>query len=144
MRQSSVAYLLVNAAHIASFGILLGSIVSLDLRLLGAFRKVPLATLEPFLTRIAACGVVLAFLSGFWLFTVNAQDYISNRAFLIKLGLIGLALLNVLLRHTAYRQTCLQEGKAVPRALQAHALLSLTCWLGVVLAGRWIGFISAI
>ena len=58
LRGSAVAYPLVNAAHIASVGLLLGAVVTLDLRLLGAFRSHPLAHLAPPLGRVAAAGLL--------------------------------------------------------------------------------------
>ncbi|MCD0503080.1 DUF2214 domain-containing protein, partial [Bordetella petrii] len=49
LRHWDTAYLLVNAAHIASIGLLLGTAAALDLRLLGAAPAVPLAAVAPWL-----------------------------------------------------------------------------------------------
>src|SRR5215213_8512984 len=95
LRQSSVAYPLVNAAHIGAIGLLLGAIVTLDLRLLGAFRAHPIAHLGPPLRRVAASGFVAAAATGLLLFSTRPLAYAQNPAFLIKLALIGLGLLNV-------------------------------------------------
>ena len=59
LRRSGTLYLLVNAAHIGSIGLLIGSIVPLDLRLLGLIRPGPLAVLAPVLARTAAAGLAL-------------------------------------------------------------------------------------
>lgn len=53
---SPTLYIFVNAAHILSIGLLLGSIVPLDLRLLGLFRHAPLGVIGPFLSRTAMVG----------------------------------------------------------------------------------------
>ena len=141
LQRSSVAYLLVNAAHIASLAMLVGTMVSLDLRLLGAFRTVPLAVIGPFLSRMAAGGLILAVLTGAWLFSVNATEYVSNTAFLAKLCLVGLGVLNAVWLHTRGNWAlALDKGQASP-AVRLHAALSLGVWLGAVVAGRWIGFL---
>ncbi|MEH6500676.1 MAG: DUF2214 domain-containing protein [Pseudoalteromonas distincta] len=96
LRESMLAYLLMNATHIVGLGLLLGCILALDVRLLGGFASVPLASLAQFLSRMAAAGLLLAVASGVCLFMVNAPAYVQNNAFLAKLGLIAVALANVL------------------------------------------------
>jgi hypothetical protein len=73
-----------------------GTIFTLDLRLLGFFGNAPLEALAPPLVRVAASGVVLAAVSGFLLFSVQPRLNVSNPAFLIKLTLLVLGLLNIL------------------------------------------------
>ncbi|HBM62784.1 MAG TPA: DUF2214 domain-containing protein [Pseudomonas sp.] len=136
LQSNGTAYLLVNAAHIASLGLLIGTIVTLDLRLLGAFRQMPLALLGPLLSRMAACGLLLAMLTGAWLFLVNAVDYAANPVLRIKLGLIALAVLNALWLH---RRAWTQERPSP--AVRLHGALSLLLWPSVLVAGRWIGFV---
>ena len=60
LRNSVWSYPLVNAAHILGVALLVGSIVPLDLRLLGAWRSVPLPPLWGMLTRTAGAGAVIA------------------------------------------------------------------------------------
>lgn len=127
LQGSGTAYLLVNAAHILGIGLLVGAIIPLDLRLLGFFRTVPLAVLWPFLSRAAAVGFGLAIVTGLWLFSVKAAEYIANEAFLWKVGLLAAALLNIVIQHR--------------RPNPASALCSLVLWLSVLIAGRWIGFV---
>ena len=142
LRDSAFAYPLVNAAHIISFGLLLGAVVTLDLKLLGAFRAHPLAHLGPPLWRVAAAGLALAAVTGLLLFSTRAPAYAENPAFLLKLGLIGLGLVNVAgLRLNRHWRLALEGGRPHP-SIRLGALLSLLAWLGAVLAGRWIGFLQ--
>ena len=60
LQQNGTLYLLVNASHILGIALLVGGILSLDLRLMGFFRLVPVAVVAPFLSRIAAGGLGLA------------------------------------------------------------------------------------
>lgn len=140
LQRSYVAYLVVNALHVLGLGLLVGAILPLDLRLLGAFRA-PLAVLAPVLTRAAAAGLGLALATGLWLFSVKPGAYLANPAFLWKLGLLSLALANVAAQHAgAGWRTALAGGGVTPR-VRAHAALSALLWPGVLLAGRWIGFL---
>lgn len=142
LRQGTgTAYLFVNAAHILGIGLLIGAIVPLDLRLMGCFRTVPLAALAPFLSRMAAAGAALAIATGAWLFTVRPAEYAANLAFLWKMGLLALALANVALQHLAFGFPGATANGRVPAAVRMTAGASLILWLGVLLAGRWIGFL---
>lgn len=142
LRSSQVLYPLVNAAHIVAIGLLIGAVVTLDLRLLGAFGGHPLAHLGPPLWRVAAGGLALAALTGALLFSTRAPAYAENPAFIAKLGLIGLGVLNVaLLRSNRHWRRALEGGPAHP-SVRLAALLSLLTWLGAVVAGRWIGFLQ--
>lgn len=141
LQRSGTLYLLVNAAHIAALGLLVGTIVSLDLRMLGAFRAVPLAVLAPFLSRMAAGGLGLAILTGFLLFCVRPEEYAANPAFLAKIGLVALGVLNALWLHAGRHWQGVLSGEPAHAVARAHALVSLLLWLGAVVAGRWIGFL---
>ncbi|MBB4288932.1 hypothetical protein GGE16_000948 [Rhizobium leguminosarum] len=141
LRRSATAYMFVNAGHILAIGILVGAILPLDLRLAGLFRKVPVEILAPFLSRAAGVGLAAAVLTGFCLFTVRAVEYAANPAFLAKLGLIALGLLNLLIVHFGRGwKTAVSTGIVRP-GLRFSAALSATVWIAAVLAGRWIGFL---
>lgn len=137
LRESPTAYLFANAAHILGIGLLLGAILPLDLRLLGFFRRFPLEVLRPFLTRAAATGLALAAFTGLGLFSVKPEEYWANAAFRWKLVLLALALANVAIQHRATNTA----GGDVPAAARITAGVSLSLWLGVLVAGRWIGFL---
>jgi len=140
LQQSGTVYLFVNASHILGIALLIGAILPLDLRLLGFFRSVPLAALAPVLSRMAAIGLGLALVTGAWLFTVRPVEYAGNAAFLWKLGLLALALANVALHHRSAAYARALEGD-ITAAVRWRAFVSMMLWLGVLLAGRWIGFL---
>ena len=137
LQQSGTAYLFVNAAHILGLGTLLGSILPLDLRLLGLFRRFPIEVLGPWLTRSAASGLVIALVTGLWLFSVKPDEYLANEAFRWKSALLALALVNVAFQHWQWRQHAWRTSFAT----RTSAGLSLSLWLGVLVSGRWIGFL---
>ncbi|OHV75993.1 DUF6644 family protein [Rhizobium sp. LCM 4573] len=138
---SSTAYLLVNAAHILSIGVLFGSILALDLALLGFLPAAVLQAVAPYLSRVAGVGVLLAAVTGLCLFSVRPTEYAQNPAFLAKLGLIALGLLNVAVVHFSSSWRGLLAGEAPTAALRMSATFSILIWIGAVIAGRWIGFL---
>jgi hypothetical protein len=138
LQQSTTAYLLVNAAHILGIGLLLGAILPLDLRVMGCFRHARLDVLGPFLRGSAAVGLAIAITTGLSLFSVDPAGYLANHAFVWKVALLAMALCNI-----AY-QYLKREDPRVPKATissRVVAGISFGLWVGVLIAGRWIGFV---
>ncbi|MDI7861360.1 DUF2214 domain-containing protein [Rhizobiaceae bacterium n13] len=142
LKRSGTLYMLVNAGHILSIGLIVGAILPLDLRLLGLFAGFPATVLGPFLSRAAAVGVVLAIATGVCLFSVRPVEYAANPAFLTKMALLGLAIVNAALLHASRHWSRLSTDGTVTPAVRAFALVSICVWIGAVLAGRWIAFVA--
>lgn len=140
LRASPYAYPLVNAAHIMALAALFGSILALDLRLLGAFPSVPAAPLARALPAVAATGLALALATGLALFAVQPVDYLATPAFPVKLGLIAMGTAHALLLRSAPSWRRLLDGEAVAPSLRVSAAFSLVVWAGAILAGRWLAF----
>jgi hypothetical protein len=140
LRESGNLYMVVNAAHILGIGLLVGAILPLDLRVLGIVSGPPLPVIGPFLSRMAGIGLGLAMLTGFCLWSVNAAEYLGNAAFRWKLVLLVLGLGNVALLHGLGWRQVAAMGTA-DGATRVLAAISALVWLGVLLAGRWIGFL---
>lgn len=141
LRRSVTLYMLVNAAHILGIGLLVGSILPLDLRLMGILRDGPVAVLAPFLVRVAAAGLALAVLTGILLFSVKPVEYAGNPAFLTKMGLLVVGLFNVLVQHRGSGWDVALSERGVSAAVRMLAALSFAIWISAVVAGRWIGFV---
>ena len=141
LQRSGTAYLFVNAAHIASIGLLIGGILPLDLRLAGLLRAAPLAAIGPFLSRSAAIGLGLAIATGLWLFTVKPREYLENDAFLWKMGLLALAVVNIAVQHRNHHYRLALDGGAIHTSVRLVAGCSAVLWLAVLVAGRWVGFL---
>lgn len=140
LRRNWFVYAAANAAHIASLALLVGAIAVLDLRLLGFFRATPVASLAPPLWKVAASGLALAIVTGFLLFATRPQAYLENPAFLAKLALVALGVLNALIVHRSRAWRAVLAGGAVPALLKVTAAASLITWLAAILSGRLIGF----
>lgn len=142
LRASVWLYPLVNTLHLVGLALLFGAIAPLDLRLLGAFRRVPLAPLAATLVPVATAGLPLALVSGALMFVTRPLDYLAEPLFGLKLGLLAMAVLNALwLRRDAeWHRVGEASGEPPPRRWRWHGLLSLLLWLGVITAGRLIGY----
>jgi hypothetical protein len=138
---SSITYLLVNAAHILSVGMLFGAILALDLRLLGVARPIPLSLVAPYLSRLAGIGLALAIVTGLCLFSVRPTEYATNPAFLWKLALIGIGLVNVMMVHHGRGWKVILEGGSPTPGMRLSSIASIIIWIAAVVAGRWIGFL---
>jgi hypothetical protein len=144
MRQSGPwTYAVVNLAHILGVSSLFGSILVLDLRLLGVGRRVPLGALSRATVPVSKAGFAVAATTGVALLSSNATEYIGNPFFLIKFPAIALGLLNVwvLSRTSAWHARGERELSArEQRQLAVMGGVSLGCWLTAVSAGRMIGY----
>jgi hypothetical protein len=141
LKGSALLYMGVNASHILSIALLIGAILPLDLRLVGFCPQIPLDRIGPFLAGCAATGLALALVTGALLFTVRPAEYAGNPAFLAKLALVALGLVNVAAtRLSGAWRRALDKGTA-DGWMRLFALLSAVLWTATLLAGRWIGFI---
>jgi hypothetical protein len=144
MRESGVwAYGVVNLLHILGVASLFGSIVVLDLRLLGLWRTVPLASITGPTVPVATAGFALAAVSGICLMATNATEYVGNPFLLIKFPAIALGVINVaVLTSLRSWQAIGRRELSAPerRQLAVGGGVSLACWLTAVSAGRMIGY----
>jgi len=85
MRESGVwTYALVNLSHILGVSTLFGSVLVLDLRLLGCWRRLPLSALSGAAVPLAKIGFTVAAVSGLGLLATKATEYTGNPFLLIK------------------------------------------------------------
>jgi hypothetical protein len=144
MRQSGVwTYAIVNLAHILGVSSLFGSILTLDLRLLGLWRTVPLAAVARPTVPIAAVGFALAATSGVCMLATNGTEYAENPFLAIKFPAIALGIGNVAILRALPAWRARSTRTLLPREERQLAVaggVSLACWLTAVAAGRMIGY----
>lgn len=141
MRGSIWLYPAVECLHIVGFALLVGAIVSFDVRSLGARSLDAVETLAVQLLPIARTGFALAVPMGLLLFATEATAYVANPAFLTKLALIALALANIAWFHHRLRAAAGTFGVIGLGRLRLSAGLSLALWIAVLLAGRLIAYV---
>jgi hypothetical protein len=143
LRDSVWVYPLVNAAHILGVALLVGSIIPLDLRLLGAWRSLPLAPLWRVLTRTAGAGLAMAIVFGALLFSARATEYAASSLFLSKIVIVGVGMVNALaLRAVAPDDLSRMRSttERMPRRLQLAGGISLAAWVTALTLGRLVGY----
>ena len=137
------AYSFTNLFHILGIATLFGSILILDLRLLGVWRRVPLATLAAPTVTLAAVGFAIAAASGLCMLATNASEYVGNPFLLVKFSAIAVGLLNALALSfvPAWRQRAAREPDVTQRRqLAVFGGVSLVAWLSALVAGRMIAY----
>ena len=140
MRSSPALYPAVEILHIIGFVVLVGSILALDLRLLGLGRAIAIPPMAQLLLPLSRAGFLLAISMGFLLFSADASHVVRNPAFQVKLPLIALALITVAIAHAGPWRRVALWGTEAPGSAKIMALASLLLWLGVVCAGRLIAY----
>ena len=144
MRGAGVwSYGLVNLTHILGVSALFGSLLLLDLRLLGLWRRVPLSSIATPAIPVARAGFVIAAASGVCLIVTNATEYADNPFLLIKFPAIALGLLNVALLEAVPGWRARHERpptSAESRRLAIAGGASLLCWSVALASGRMIGY----
>jgi hypothetical protein len=146
MRSAGVwSYGLVNAVHIIGIASLFGSILVLDLRLLGWRATRPLHEVAAGTVPVSAAALLLTALSGLCLIATNATEYTRNPFLPIKFAAIGVALVNLLLIHRSRAwRAAVRERRTLDPA-ERHRLayggaVSLVGWLTAIVAGRLMGY----
>lgn len=144
MREAGpTAYALVNLSHVLGVATLFGSILVLDLRLLGFWRRIPLAPLASATVPVGKSGMALALTTGVLLLATNATEYIGNPFLLVKFPAIAIGLVNVfaLSRSAVWKALAQRELSAAEnRRLRVMGGISLISWLTAVSAGRLIAY----
>jgi hypothetical protein len=140
MRSSPAVYPAVEFLHIIGFVVLVGSILALDLRLLGLARAIPIQPMAKFLLPLSRSGFLLAISMGFLLFSADAAHVVHNPAFQTKLLLIAAALTNVVIAHSGPWRHVQDWRAEAPGGAKAIAFVSLLLWLGAICAGRLIAY----
>src|SRR6202051_600131 len=124
MRSSPTLCPAVKILHILGFVVLVGSILALDLRLLGLGRAIPIPPMSQLLLPLSRFGFLLAISMGFLLFSADAAHVVRNPAFQTKLLLIAAALVNIVIAHAGpWRRVALWRAEA-PGGPRINGLVS--------------------
>lgn len=137
------AFPVLEAAHVVSIMLVVGSIFMLDLRLIGVSSRGHAVTkLASEVLPWTWVSFVFAVITGSLLFTGQAGSYAKNLQFQMKLALLVAAGLNMLLFHVITWRSVNKWNTATPTpaAAKVAGLLSLAFWIGVVVCGRWVGW----
>ncbi|MBV9563625.1 MAG: hypothetical protein JOY90_24740 [Bradyrhizobium sp.] len=143
IRENDTLFPFIESVHVVAISLVVGSILVLDLRLLGlASTARPVGRLAAAILPVTWGAFTVAATSGFLLFISNATKYLANGYFDAKLCLIAAAALNMLVFHGLSARDLPQWEKQPTPPLRARVAgaFSILIWIAVVACGRWIGF----
>jgi hypothetical protein len=132
---------LVMAAHLLGVALLGGTALLMDLRVLGTgLRAVSPKVLARALSPWFLAGLALVLGTGLWMLVADPLKYYVNDAFRLKAALLVavLVLQGIVYRHA---RRLAEHGAGAGFLLKTGAVLSVTLWLGVTVAGRVVGLI---
>lgn len=141
LRNSKYAIPIIQSFHLFGITALLGSMVVLNFRLLGVgFRQSPMAVLVKQIWRWATGGLLLAIISGAFVFLPDPARYAANHAFRTKMVVLCAA---VAFQFLVFRKVVRSDAaESRSRINTTVACCSLTLWFLVGWAGRAIAFLG--
>lgn len=143
IRENDILFPLVESVHVLAICLVVGSILVVDLRLLGlASTNRSVGSITRGVLPLTWGAFVVAVASGGLMFISNATKYLGNGFFVAKLVLIGVAGLNMLVFHAISAKDLPRwENEArLPLSARLAGGLSILLWIAVVACGRWVGF----
>lgn len=145
IRENDTLFPWIESVHVLAIVLVVGVISLVDLRLVG-FPSHHLSTrrLMRELLPITWISFAAALISGSLLFSSHAVSYSRKLPFVLKMILLVAAGLNMAYFHlVTYRRIDLwDEQMDTPLGARVAGLLSLFIWIGIVVCGRWIGFLD--
>lgn len=143
VREADFSFPLLESIHVASVMLVFGSICMMDLRLIGAAdRSVRVTVFSHAILPWTWAAFAIAVISGTVLMTGQAGGYAVNLQFQMKMALMLAAGANMSVFHFGlWRGVAAWDDSPVPpTAVRLTGALSLTLWICVIVAGRWVGW----
>ena len=131
--KQSWVFPVVQSVHLIGLTILVGSICLLDLRLLGIGRRQHIADFASAVAPWTNRGLLTVLITGPLMFGSDVTRYMNNPAFLLKMGLLAVALAG---QFALLRRAVRDAGTSTALTQKIAAVLSLIVWSSIVLAGR--------
>jgi len=142
IRNSQWLWPVCEIAHFTGLSLLVGAIGFFDLRLLGAFRAVPLQAAWSFMPW-GKLGFAIAAVTGVIFFVGAPDQYINNVAFYAKLAFLVLAGINAAVFELFYKRAlATSPGAETSPALRTIAIVSIVSWFFVIYWGRMLPFVG--
>ena len=136
----------IEVSHVLAIPIVFGSILLVDLRLLGlAARDYPIQRMSKAVVPVTWVAFIIAAITGALLFASNPITYYGNAYFRAKIVMIFCAGVNMAIFHVWTMRSIADwdDKPQIPLAVRAAGLISILLWLAIVACGRWIGFTMA-
>ena len=143
VRESLYGFPIVVAVHILGLTVSVGTVIWLDLRLLGvSMLTIPVSHVYRRLMPWTLTGFAVMFMSGSVLFTAYATAAYGNLYFRIKVAALLLAGVNALVYHRVTKRQISRwdEARHPSGPARMAGLVSIVVWVVVILAGRMMSY----
>jgi hypothetical protein len=134
---------LIEGTHVLSLMFFAGTILFVDLRLLGAtFQRTPVSVVSRRILPMTLFGFGLMVVTGLALFYAKPLFYYHNIWFRAKLVFLAIALVNIVVFHVRARrnQATWDTMPKPPADTRMMATLSLVSWILVITLGRFMAY----
>ena len=132
------AYPTILTLHTVGLAVLVGLNATVDLRVLGWARAIPIERLEAFFPAMWI-GFWVNAVTGAMLFATVATTKGTATVFLIKLGLVAVGVTALLgLRRSMFREAA---APMITRAARSWAVASLAVWVAAIVTGRLMAYL---
>ena len=130
--------------HFLGLCLLLGSLILVDLRILGFNKKAPLKGIHAFVP-LTVVGFALNAFTGLLFLFGDPERYFPNIAFQSKMLLVFIAGLNVLYFELIVHSTIKKHGDSAKLGIDAKLVAgaSLVFWVLIIILGRMIPYLEA-
>jgi uncharacterized protein DUF6644 len=143
LHESEIVFPIVQVVHVLGLVLMVGTVVLVDLRLLGVLLpREPAQEICGPLLKLSWVGFAVLVVSGLLLFAAQAESMYGNTFFRLKFLLLAISGLNVATFHaTTYRRVGEWGASGTtPRHAKVAAGVSLVLWTGVMSASHFIPY----
>src|ERR1700730_9976126 len=128
------AFALLETFHLMALTVLLGTLLVVDLRVLGlGMIRQPAVQLAKELMPFTLCALATIIATGVPMFMYEAVRLSTSSAFSLKMVLL---LMSIIIHFGTHKKQTISTGNEGTTLRMLSACASLLCWLGVALAGR--------
>ena len=125
--------------HAVGMGLVAGMNAAIDLRILGVAPAVPLTQMRRFVPAIWV-GFWLCVVSGGFLLVAYPTKALTNPVFWAKLIFVAVGLVQLRLIDNRVLRDPRMDAQPVPRGGRIFAAVSLACWGGAIMSGRFLAY----
>jgi len=135
LKSSAYAYPLIEVLHIVALAVVFGTIVIVDMRILGRMKALDLNTLVKSILPYTLCGFLVSVTTGLAMFTMRISELIANPMFIAKICLLFSVGTNAAILHA---RGAINTNNWLTRI---QAVLSILIWLAIIFCGRFIAYV---
>jgi hypothetical protein len=144
VRESLYGWAIMLTIHAYGNALVVGAIFIVALRIFGAFRTVPITSLNKMLIPLIWIGVVTQVISGFSLFLTKPARYAVDALFLSKMGFVIAGVVVTLYLQKALKQEAAswKAGNTVTTRGLKYGGLAAFAWAMVLVMGRLTAYLG--